>query len=80
MTKGLRMQMECFHLELLVFKVEISGSCDEDISNHNLNLKQGNSVNWMKKLPSIPKNGLRFRHAIETELKLIDSIVDITLA
>ncbi|KAK4780795.1 hypothetical protein SAY87_016901 [Trapa incisa] len=38
----------------------ISSSCDEDISNHNLNLKQGNSVNWMKKLPSIPKNGLRF--------------------
>ncbi|PKI62760.1 hypothetical protein CRG98_016859 [Punica granatum] len=36
------------------------GICDEEISNHQLNLMEGNSAHRLNRLPSISKNGMRF--------------------
>lgn len=41
-----------------------AGVSDDEVHYYNLNLKEGSSNNWLTRLPSIAKNGVRFRHGI----------------
>lgn len=41
-----------------------AGTSDEEVHNYNLNIKEVSSKSWLTRLPSIAKNGMRFRHAI----------------
>ncbi|XP_030545067.1 type 2 DNA topoisomerase 6 subunit B-like isoform X6 [Rhodamnia argentea] len=40
--------------------VRTTGASDEEVHYYNLNLKEGSSNNWLTRLPSITKNGVRF--------------------
>lgn len=59
--------MEGHHYEVSVFLLMVeyaAGASDEEVHYYNLNLKEGSSNGWLTRLPSIAKNGVRFRHAI----------------
>ncbi|KAL0004236.1 hypothetical protein SO802_011797 [Lithocarpus litseifolius] len=49
---------------LLVLFVEIAGICDNEVFNYQLNLKESATARRLTRLPSNPKNGVKFRHAI----------------
>lgn len=43
--------------------VEIAGICDNEVYHYQLNLKESASARRLTRLPSNPKNGVKFRHA-----------------
>ncbi|XP_030545066.1 type 2 DNA topoisomerase 6 subunit B-like isoform X5 [Rhodamnia argentea] len=54
---------EGHHCEVLVLLLMVeyaAGASDEEVHYYNLNLKEGSSNNWLTRLPSITKNGVRF--------------------
>jgi hypothetical protein len=51
--------------------VEFAGICDNEVYHYQLNLKESASARRLTRLPSNPKNGVKFRHASLLELYVL---------
>lgn len=55
-----------------IYLAEIAGKCDNEVNHYQLNLKESASARRLTRLPSNPKNGVKFRHACYLHSCIVD--------